>query len=143
MLGDWLRDPRVMPWWRDAAKQLVGIEEDLREPAMDQWIALIDGQPVGYAQAYPAHHWRAPHFADLPADTIAIDVFSAPEGFGSGSQWLAALAKRLLRDASVLVIDPAPDNLRAIRAYQKAGFAGEKLLADETGQVARVMTRLR
>ncbi|SMO98154.1 GNAT family N-acetyltransferase [Paracoccus laeviglucosivorans] len=143
MLGDWLRDARVSCWWRGADEQLAGIAEDLDNPAMRQWLALRDGQPIAYAQFYPAHHWNAPHFRDLPADTIAVDCFAGPDGFGQGGAWLDALARRLLTEASVLVIDPEPENLRAIRAYAKAGFSGQDVRPSEDGTMARIMTRHR
>ncbi|WP_287886026.1 MULTISPECIES: GNAT family N-acetyltransferase [Paracoccus] len=143
MLADWLRQPEVSRWWRGAEKELAGIEEDLDEPAMRQWLALMDGAPIAYAQFYPAHHWGAPHFADLPAEALAIDCFSGPGGFGHGGFWLRALADTLLAEAPILVIDPEPDNLRAIRAYEKAGFRGEELRPSEDGTLARVMTRHR
>lgn len=143
LLADWLATPEVARWWRGAEAELAGIAEDLDEPAMRQWMVLRDGEPIAYAQVYPAHHWKAPHFADLPPDTLAIDCFAGPEGFGSGGRWLAALSDRLLAEASTLVIDPEPENLRAIRAYEKAGFAGSALRPCEDGSPARLMTRLR
>ncbi|WP_323716810.1 GNAT family N-acetyltransferase [Paracoccus aminovorans] len=143
LLADWLRLPEVARWWRGAEKQLAGIDEDLDLPEMRQVLALRDGVPLGYAQFYPAHRWGAPHFADLPAGTLAIDCFSGPAGFGQGGAWLRALSDRLLAETPVLVIDPEPDNLRAIRAYEKAGFAGEALRRSEDGTLARVMTRHR
>lgn len=143
MLADWLRDVRVSCWWRGAGQQLAGIAEDLGNPAMRQWLVLRDDRPIAYAQVYPAHHWNAPQFSDLPADTLAIDCFAAPAGFGYGGMWLNALAGLLLAEASVLVIDPEPENLRAIRAYAKAGFVGTQLRPSEDGTLARIMTRHR
>ncbi|WJS84547.1 GNAT family N-acetyltransferase [Paracoccus sp. TOH] len=143
LLADWLHLPEVARWWRGAEAQLAGIEEDLDEPAMRQWLVLLNGTAIAYAQFYPAHHWGAPHFAGLPTDALAIDCFSGPEGFGHGGAWLRALGDRLLAEASILVIDPEPGNLRAIRAYRKAGFRGEELRPTEDGTLARVMTRHR
>jgi aminoglycoside 6'-N-acetyltransferase len=143
MLAEWLRHPQVARWWPGPEHQLALVREDLGNPAMRQVIATHGGLAVGYAQYYPAHHWPAPHFADLPIETIAIDVFGNPETFGHGGVWLGALADQLLVETAVLAIDPDPENLRAIRAYQKAGFSGDKVLLDLEGHPARVMTRLR
>ncbi|WP_313351547.1 GNAT family N-acetyltransferase [Paracoccus sp. (in: a-proteobacteria)] len=142
MLADWLRQPEVARWW-PGSDELAGIEQDLDEPAMRQVIAFGDDVPLGYAQYYPPHHWSAPHFADLAPDAIAVDCFSGPEGFGRGGDWLRALADSLLEQAALLVIDPDPRNLRAIRAYEKAGFRGEELRPSENGTLARIMTRHR
>ncbi|RNF36203.1 GNAT family N-acetyltransferase [Paracoccus methylarcula] len=143
MLAEWLRDPLVAEWWPVPDHQLTLVTEDLDRAVMRQFIALHGEKPVGYAQCYPAHHWPAPHFHDLPPDTIAIDVFGAPEGRGHGGAWLRALGDLLLRETSLLVIDPSPDNRRAIRAYEKAGFTGDTVRLDSEGQSVRIMTRLR
>lgn len=143
MLADWLQTPAVSPWWRGAEKQLAGIAEDLCDPAMTQVIALSGESPIAYAQFYEAHHWDAPHFRTLPQGTLAIDVFAGPEGLGHGGGWLRALSDKLLADAPALVIDPEPTNARAIRAYEKAGFAGDVIAASEDGTPARIMTRYR
>lgn len=143
MLAAWLRQPQVAAWWDGPDRQIELVTEDLDNPAMEQVIAMAGDTALGYAQFYPAHHWPAPHFADLPADTIAIDVFGSPDGWGHGGAWLAALADRLLSRASVLAIDPDPENLRAIRAYEKAGFQGDRILIDGEGHPARIMTRRR
>ncbi|RJE82294.1 GNAT family N-acetyltransferase [Paracoccus onubensis] len=143
MLAEWLKEPAVAEWWPDPKHQLALITEDLDQPAMRQLIALQGETPVGYAQHFPAHEWEAPHLYDLPQDAIAIDVFNAPEGWGYGGAWLRRLGDLLLREISTLVIDPSPDNHRAIRAYEKAGFHGETIRKDGEGQLARIMTRLR
>ena len=88
---------------------------------MRQRIVVRDGAALAYTQSYPAHHWPAPHFAGLPADAVALDVFSGPDGMGQGGAWLRALGDLLLLDCSTLAIDPAPENQRAIAAYRKAG----------------------
>lgn len=143
MLAEWLRDPRVARWWQGPDRQITLLRADLEQGVMQQVIATRGDLPLGYAQYYPAQHWPAPHFAHLPADTIALDVFGAPQGWGQGGAWLHALCDRLLQKASTLAIDPAPDNLRAIRAYQKAGFSGDLTAADADGHPVRVMTRRR
>ena len=143
MLAEWLRQPAVAQWWPGPDRQIELVREDLGHEVMRQVIAWRDQTALGYAQIYPAHHWPAPQFAGLPADTLALDVFAAPAGFGQGGAWLGALCDLLLRDASTLAIDPEPGNLRAIRAYEKAGFAGADLRADQQGDPVRVMTRRR
>lgn len=143
MLSNWLRAPEVATWWGRPDQEIPQIRHDIDGDIVRMRIACLGAVPLGYAQYYPAHHWPAPHFAHLPADTIAIDVFGAPAGRGHGGLWLRALGDRLLRDVSTLAIDPSPDNLRAIAAYQKAGFSGDRIDRDGEGQTVRVMTRHR
>lgn len=143
MLAEWLRQPPVAEWWPGPDRQIALVSEDLDNPVMHQVIASRDDLDLGYAQYYPAHHWPAPHFAGLPADSLAIDVFGAPQGRGHGGAWLRALGDQLLANVSTLAIDPATDNLRAIRAYEKAGFRGDAIREDGEGRPVRVMTRRR
>lgn len=143
MLARWLAHPEVSRWWPGPDRQIALIREDLPEAVMTQLVVSLDDLPIGYAQHYRARQWPAPHFDGLPDDTVAIDLFNAPEGFGHGGKWLRQLGDELLDSVSTLAIDPGPDNLRAIRAYQRAGFSGDAILTDAEGQKVRLMTRRR
>ncbi len=143
MLARWLARPEVAIWWPGIDRQIALIRDDLGHLVMRQVIVMRDDVALGYAQSYPARHWPAPHFADLPADTVSLDVFASTDGLGQGGAWLRALGDLLLQDCSTLAIYPAPDNRRAIAAYHKAGFTGDDLRHDAQGQPVRVMTRLR
>ena len=145
MLAEWLRQPAVAAWWTDPDRQIAELPEALADARMRLLIVLRDGQPIAYAQVSEAAEWRAPHYdaMNAPPGTLALDVFAGPDGMGHGGEWLDALARHLLADAPALIIDPDPRNLRAIRAYQKAGFQGDRVLPNEDGQPARMMTRYR
>jgi aminoglycoside 6'-N-acetyltransferase len=75
--------------------------------------------------------------ARLPRGSRAIDSFigwPAMIGRGHGAGYLSLLAQRLCADGAPLVaIDPAIDNLRARRAYEKAGFRNVREFANEAG----------
>ncbi len=56
-----------------------------------------------------------------------------------GAAYLGLLAQRLCAEGAPLVaIDPAIDNLRARRAYEKAGFRFEASVATEAGLAPRL-----
>ena len=58
-------------------------------------------------------------------------------GRGHGSAYLSLLAQRLCAEGAPLVaIDPAADNWRALRAYERAGFRFEARVETEAGQSA-------
>ncbi|MFN3526133.1 MAG: GNAT family N-acetyltransferase [Paracoccus sp. (in: a-proteobacteria)] len=143
MLAQWLASAEVAAWWEGPDRQIALVTEDLDHPAMTQVIVMWGDQPIAYAQYYPAQAWPAPHFAHLPGNAIAIDVFAGPAGRGHGGGWLRALGDLLLQQASTLAIDPDPENIRAIRAYEKAGFSGSEIRIDGEGHPVRVLTRLR
>ena len=55
-------------------------------------------------------------------------------GRGHGSAYLRLLAARLRAEgAPVVAIDPAADNMRARRAYEKAGFVGDGIVETSAG----------
>jgi aminoglycoside 6'-N-acetyltransferase len=137
MLRVWLRTPEVLRWWGDPQEQAALLEEDFDEPRMVMSIVTHEGQPFAYAQHYAIDSWPQGHFAHLPKGARAIDSFiGAPDmlGRGHGSAYLALLARRLVDEgAPVVAIDPDAENLRARRAYEKAGFRGDARVETEEG----------
>jgi len=112
-----LSDPTVQQWWdsrgpENSAREL--LEEDEVVPfAID-----VDGEMIGsiqYAEEGDPDYRRA-----------GIDVFldAAHQDRGLGTEAVRTLARWLLevRCHHRLTIDPAADNVRAIRAYEKVGF---------------------
>jgi aminoglycoside 6'-N-acetyltransferase len=141
----WLQTPEVVRWWGDPVRELALLTEDLDQPLMDQWIVEFDGMPFAYAQAYCVHSWPPKHLEHLPADARAIDAFiGVPEmlGKGHGGRFLRQLAMMLVEQGAPLVaIDPDRDNLRARRAYARAGFKAEAIVQAGEGPVALMIFR--
>ena len=126
MLRVWLRTPHAIRWWGDPAEQEALLREDLDNPLMTMRIVSHDGRAFAYAQDYAIDSWPQPHFAGLPQSARAIDTFiGVPDmiGRGHGSYYLRLRAEQLIAEGAPLIaIDPAVANLRAQRAYEKAGF---------------------
>ena len=126
LLRCWLCTPDVVRWWGDPVEQAALLREDLDEPRMVMRIVSYEGRPFAYVQDYDVHVWPQPHFDHLPAGSRAIDAFIGEPGMisqGHGSAFLRLLAERLTAEgAPVVAIDPDVENLRARRAYEKAGF---------------------
>ena len=125
LIGRWLREPHVRKWWGDPDEQLALIGSDLAEPAMDQFIVLAGDRPVGYLQCYSLSAWNT-GFGAQPEGTRGIDQFIGESdmiGRGHGSAFIRQFVDDKLRQAVPRVVtDPDPLNLRAVRAYEKAGF---------------------
>ena len=104
---------------------------------MVMWIVEAEGRPFAYAQEYSVHAWPQHHFAHLPFGSRGIDAFiGEPDmiGAGHGSVFLRLLAEHLRAEgAPVVAIDPDPENLRARRAYERAGFSGDIEVDTEWG----------
>ena len=141
MIARWLATPEVVAWWGDPEEQYALVSEDLGNPDMLQWIVAFEGRPFAYAQAYQVHVWPQLHFEHLPPGSMAVDAFTGePDmiGAGHGGVFLRRLAKRLRAEgAPVVAIDPDEDNLRARRAYARAGFVGDTIV--ETGEGPAVL----
>jgi aminoglycoside 6'-N-acetyltransferase len=136
-LSRWLHTLEVARWWGDPRDELELLRADLNEPRMTMRIVFFRGRAFAYAQDCEVHAWPQAHLAHLPQGARAIDSFiGLPSmiGRGHGAAYLRPLTERLCAEGAPLVaIDPAVDNLRARRAYEKAGFRNEREVATETG----------
>ena len=90
------------------------------------WIVSHAGRPFAFAQDYDVHGWANHPFAHLSSGSRGIDQFiGEPDmvGRGHGSAFVRAHADRLFAAGAPAVgTDPHPDNRRAVRAYENAGF---------------------
>jgi RimJ/RimL family protein N-acetyltransferase len=132
LLHQWLNRPHVAQWWDDRTS-LVEIEQDF-QPLLDNrsttrpYIVLGDGVPIGYIQSYVAMGSGEGWWEDEEDPGVrGIDQFLAHAvqlGQGLGTRMVRAFVQQLFADPSVTRIqtDPSPENRRAIRCYEKAGF---------------------
>ena len=126
MIRRWLNNTHVREWWGDPDEQYGLVSGDLDEPAMEQYIVSADGRDFGYLQCYDLTAWNS-GFGEQPKGTRGIDLFIGEADMiehGHGSAMIRAFVdERLKHGAPRVVTDPDPKNLRAMRAYENAGFA--------------------
>jgi aminoglycoside 6'-N-acetyltransferase len=139
LLVGWLADPEVYRWWEGrplSQDEVADLCTGRRRPEVDPFIIEAEGGPVGYLQV-----WRGTETSG------GIDMFLVPEarGRGLGPDAARAAASFLLDDRgwTEVTVDPLVDNHRAIRAFERAGFAPEgEELDDETGKrILRMVVR--
>ncbi len=121
LLAGWFADPEFVRWWGGepltrevVAHKYVG----RRAPAVESYVVEERGRPVGYIQSW----------TDDSGQSGGIDLVLVPSarGRGLGPDAGRALAEHLVRRGRTPVtVDPALDNLVAIRAWEKAGFVSE------------------
>lgn len=132
LVRQWLQTPEVTRWWGDADEQFKLVSGDLDEPAMDQFIVANDGRPFAYLQSYDLTAWPDDAFGAQPAGTRAIDQFIGEADMidrGHGSTFIRSFIDgRLANGTPRVITDPDPENLRAIRAYEKAGFRKDRVV---------------
>jgi aminoglycoside 6'-N-acetyltransferase len=140
----WLELPHIVAWWGEPDEQYALVSGDIEHPAMDQFIVVSDARPIGYLQCYDPGAWPEHGLGDFPPGTRGIDQFiGEPDmlGHGHGSAFIRDFIEALLANGTPRVVtDPDPGNARAIRAYQKAGFAKSHLVDTPDG-VALLMVR--
>ncbi len=126
----WLAAPHVAQWWGDPDQQFVLVSEDLDRPSMQQLVVELGDRPFAYIQCYDPGAWPDHGFGVLPNGTRGIDQFiGEPElvDCGHGSAFIRAFTDDLLQSGTPRVLtDPHPGNIRAVRAYQKAGFRRDR-----------------
>jgi RimJ/RimL family protein N-acetyltransferase len=131
-LHDWLNRPHVAERW-DNATTLPEVEKryqtHLNSACVFPFIVELDGKPIGFIQSYNAELVGDGWWPGEPPGTWGVDQYLGEEGLlgkGIGSQFIRAFTDDLLKKSQVkrIITDPAPDNKRAIRAYEKAGFIG-------------------
>ncbi|HCB1642105.1 TPA: AacA4 family aminoglycoside N(6')-acetyltransferase, partial [Citrobacter freundii] len=120
----------------------------LAQESVTPYIAMLNGEPIGYAQSYVAlgsgdGWWEE----ETDPGVRGIDQLLANAsqlGKGLGTKLVRALVELLFNDPEVTKIqtDPSPSNLRAIRCYEKAGFERQGTVTTPDGPaVYMVQTR--
>ena len=125
-MARWLIQNHVQRWWGDPALNLVDFDE---QPPRQHLIVLAGEEPIGYVrwQRLLGKELAAMGVSGLPDGCANIDLFiGEPEwlGRGAGPAALGLLLKLLQVDPAVPVaaVSTSVRNVRAIRAYEKAGF---------------------
>ena len=146
LLHEWLHRPHVVEWWGgdDAAPSLDEarakyLPRDLEGQGVCQYIALLQGHPIGWAQSYVAlgagnGWWEEETDPGVRGiDQFLCDVHAL--GQGLGTRMVTAFVKLLFSDPTVTRIqtDPSPENGRAIRCYEKSGFRAVKQIITPDG----------
>jgi len=137
----WHNQPWVADNW-DGPRTLAQVTTRQREKMSSAkgfaFIVYCDDRPVGYIQCedYFGHGGWWP---DEPPGTWGVDTFIGEEDCldkGHGSAFVHEFAGKLFRDmgAKKVIIDPRPDNIRAIRAYEKAGFRAVREITTPDGR---------
>ena len=110
--------PEVFLRWRGGDDLAAAVEEDFAEPEVRPYVIEFDGRVAGWIQ------WAAEDEPDYRYATIDIYLDPAVHNRGLGTDAVRTLARHLFVDHGHhrLEIDPAADNLPAIRAYAKVGF---------------------
>jgi aminoglycoside 6'-N-acetyltransferase len=124
LISRWRATPHVSEWWGDNTVE--DEREKLTDARIAMWIVEYDGRPFAFAQDYDVHGWSPHPFSYLPPRSRGIDQYIGEADMlnaGHGSAFVRLHVQRLFAAGAPAVgTDPHPSNLRAQRAYEKAGF---------------------
>ena len=135
LMQKWLNESHVHEWYDKNEKNT--LEEIIKrygpkisgEKPSDEYLVLYEKEPVVFIQTYKVNDW--PEFADYVGyddHAASVDLFIGDISFmgkGFGSMMLNKFLKDVVfvnPDITTCIIGPEPNNKRAIRAYEKAGF---------------------
>jgi aminoglycoside 6'-N-acetyltransferase len=126
LVAGWLAEPHVAEWWDDPEAGIASIRDHIDSISVEPLIVELSGKPIAYLQSYDPHLEDDHPYSDQPFGTLGIDLSIGPGemvGIGHGSAIVRQFVEELFAEgAPRVIIDPHPDNARAIRAYEKAGF---------------------
>lgn len=142
LLLKWLESPHVKKWWdQDVTYTMDLVHEKFGKHihgiALSKnsnhktyaYVICLDEEMIGYIQAYNAHDFAQENHLNLSAisgSVCGIDLFIGEQLFlhkGLGTVILNAFESQVLTTHfDRCLIDPAKDNLTAIKAFTKAGF---------------------
>lgn len=137
----WLTDERVLEFYegRDVKYTRELLEEHYLEEPPGGFRLIIEyvGAPIGFGQAYrlSGEMFDEYDYPDTGRAVFAMDQFiGEPEYWnrGIGTEFLRLILAYLEDElgAERILLDPHKNNLRAVRAYEKAGFRIIKALPE-------------
>lgn len=139
LLLEWLSKEHVKQWWDDGEDTIeqVALNYGEEENGLERFI-LVEAQesgerPIGYFKHYL-----------VPDGSIGIDQFIGEEDYlnrGVGTKAIRLFVGMIVRahKPSSIILDPSPENHRAIRCYEKVGFSYYETKEGGEGGLAYMM----
>jgi RimJ/RimL family protein N-acetyltransferase len=137
LMHRWLNTPHVSRWWGIHGHKCPSLDEVRRhylprihgkDPAKC-YVVTLNGGPIGMVQSYQLDDYPSEKaIFDLDQNCAGIDIFIGEEDRlyqGLGSIIMKKFLKEIVfanYNVSCCIVDPAPENKAAIKAYKKAGF---------------------
>ncbi len=140
MLLEWLLREHVKEWWDEGEDTIEKVRTAYApEVGVSRYVMFVKYSPnegrraAGYFQHYKAGN-----------DVVGIDLFiGEPDliNIGLGTEALKRFVLLISERESPakIVLDPDPENLRAIRCYEKAGFRHYETVRSSDGKESYMM----
>lgn len=145
----WLHQDHVKKFWQEPEDEAELKEKflvRLSAQSVQSFIIVKDNIEIGYIQYYNAKKVGGNWWTEEAPGTFGIDVVIGSLGHvGTGlgpaiiKEFLTFLCKKE-KNVKSIIIDPAPDNTKAIRAFEKAGFRKESEIKTPGGKALLMRT---
>lgn len=130
LLVYWLNKPHVQRWWDDHltdAELRVKYGNRIGDQVVMPFIVYLHDKPIGFIQYYYANQVGHGWWPEEIEGSVGIDQFIGEEDYlnqGYGTWLIRNFINKLLKNPAIhkVITDVDPDNHRAIRCYEKAGF---------------------
>lgn len=130
LIERWLMMPHVKEFWDDGETWQESYEKYVFRTSSNtvfQYLVFLEDRPIGYAQYYWAKNVGDGWWPDADESTVGTDQYiGEPDclGRGIGTEMVGAFLRFVLQNETIgrVILDPAPNNYRAIRCYEKVGF---------------------
>jgi RimJ/RimL family protein N-acetyltransferase len=139
LLLTWLSHPHVKQWWNDGDDTLekVAAHYGTQDPDVARFI-LVEStaageREIGYFQYYIVSQ------AVIGIDQFIGEPDRINQGVGTAAIQLFLEQVMTTHKLKQVILDPHPDNQRAIRCYEKVGFVYDPTLRTEDGSSAYMM----
>jgi RimJ/RimL family protein N-acetyltransferase len=144
---EWAKNPHVAWWWQTENEWPEFVEKYKQHISSDYifpFIMQVDNTPIGYIQYYYADmvdiDWCREMFSNsdsadshsvdnsvATSGVVGIDIFIGnPDYFakGYGTIFMQKFIDILWTDADIkkIIVDPQPENLQAVKCFEKLGF---------------------
>ena len=133
LLFKWFAQPYIAALWKEPTeweKFEEKFAKRLRSTDTFSFIAGVGDKTIGYIQYHLINDADRALFANvqLPVETVGLDLFIGEPSYldkGYGTKLLRSFMEYVKKCRPLckrIIIDPAPDNHRAIKCYEKVGF---------------------
>jgi RimJ/RimL family protein N-acetyltransferase len=136
---EWLSKEHIKQWWDDdddtyekVALHYGQDSDDVKRYILFEVQESVE-KPIGYFQYYFA-----------PGNLVGIDQFIGEKDYldkGIGEKTIKMFIELIEKShkPDAIILDPSPDNKRAIKCYEKVGFKHYETITTEDGNLAYMM----
>lgn len=147
----WLDEPHVKIFWQETEDDAALTEKIFKrfpKAGIEAFLIMLDDLTVGYIQSYEACRVGDGWWPEAKPGQYGIDLLIGNPlftGKGWGAKIISAYIEKLKTEKTVteIIIDPEPNNMRAISAYEKAGFSKVGIIDTPNGKACLMSFKIK